>query len=87
MKSFDDWARELADHVAKKTAPEPTPRLTQGPVDAEFEGPCLLCNEGTYQIRYPIDGACSCFRNAPCGYCTTNDLVCDTCGHEVDVEE
>ena len=77
MKSFDDWAREITDHIREKAVPTRK-------IEPEEGGPCLFKDcAGTHSLQYDDDlGGCSCFKSPPCSYCLSAKLVCDVCGSE-----
>lgn len=79
---FDEWADELADHIATKMRPRIADMIDQIPVLAEPEGPCVHrgCAGTYYAVR---QDACSCHLAPPCTSCVEAPLICDKCGHEV----
>lgn len=86
MKSFDDWANELADTIREKRKDKPSPSQEEArdPLDGVEEGsPCLIAGcQGVHEIGYGLDGGCSCFKSPPCAYCQSTYYVCAECGYE-----
>lgn len=80
MKSFSQWADELADHVGSR---KPRPVTQREPAD---EGDvCSVCHDGYYRIEQE---PCYCgAAPAPCSACENAWLECDECGHRPEDDE
>lgn len=67
---FDQWAADLAEHIAKK----------KSPVEPDEGGACPNGCNAVLELKLPEN--CSCHIAPPCRACMERPLTCPTCYDE-----